>query len=127
MNPMEVPTEMFTFWFWLLRTFSIDNTSLQETCSFFLLLNIKDLATFNKLAISKLLWLVSSNTSMACFFHFQLPCNTSDRTENFNIWHGLYSIALGSIIYSRYRFHLYSQISVFVFILYIFIFNQHYI
>lgn len=55
--------------------------------SFFLLLNIKDLATFNKLAISKLLWLVSSNTSMACFFHFQLPCNTSDRTDNVNIWY----------------------------------------
>lgn len=45
-----------------------DDMSQQEASNSFLTLNIKKLATFQKLAISMLLWMVVNAISLVCFF-----------------------------------------------------------
>lgn len=45
-----------------------DDASLLTVSSSFLTLNMKDLAIFQKVAISELLWLATHFTSKICFF-----------------------------------------------------------
>ena len=56
--------------------FAVYDMSLPDAFSLFLILNMKKLVTFKKLAISESLWLVVTVMGMACFFNFLYQIGT---------------------------------------------------